>query len=541
LTGAVPRLRVLIASLAFAAALPASAHAGTYTVDACRSATGTAAPVAAWGFKTNYPKGGATSSCATGGWFGFGAPASAPTIPRGDAGWWTFTAPAGTRISAVSVWRYARTAIDKKAAYAWWNGIFHDTVNAADAIAHCSSQAGNCGANGVGNQSQPLAAANLVSVKNVSYGSLTAWAGCWPQGTTAACSTSYPYLDGLKVFRADVTLTDNTPPVFTALPAGDLVNPSLPLVGPRSVSFAAHDTGGGVDQASLEVDGHVMQTVDVGGCAPPFVKAVPCKPDATGTLTLDTASLADGSHLVRVLVDDATGTNTTAYGPVRVTTRNGTASCAPAAAGQPKVSAVFENGHGHRLRVSYGHRARVRGRVTAGGHVLAGVAVLPMARQETSGAPLVGHKPVVTDGRGIFGYTVPRGGSRGLRFGLRLHPTDTVVVCSPRLHLVVPAPSRVRARPRVSRNGRRVLFTGKVLGGHIPSQGKLVVLQGLDRHRWATIATFRTRRTGSFSYAYRFRHVARTTRFALRLQVRSEAGYPFAAGTSRAVHVTVLP
>jgi hypothetical protein len=370
--------------------------------------------------------------------------------------------------------------------------------------------------------------------------SLTFWAGCWTP-KPADCPTSFSYLAGFEVFRADVTLTDNSVPVFTSQPAGDLVNPVGELAGPHSLTFAAHDTGGGVYQASLEIDGRVMQTINVGGCSPPFTKTVPCKPDVVASFSLDTALLADGSHLVRVLANDATATNTVAYGPVRITTRNGTGVCAPAVAGQPKVTALFVNGRRRRLHTRYGHRARVRGRVTAGGKPLAGVAVRPMVRDDTAGAPLVGAAPVVTDGRGVFRYTLPRGGSRRLRFGLRMRPTDLSMLCSRRMHLFVPAPSRVRARPRVTRAGRRVSFTGKVLGGHIPRHGKLVVLQGLDVRRWATIATFRTRRSGSFRYVYRFRHVARATRFALRLQVRSEAGYPFAAGTSRTVHVTVLP
>ena len=535
--------RLLVLIVFAAAALPAgSAHAGTYTVYACRNPSGTIVAVP-WSFATNYPKGSPNGKCTgTSTYFGFGAGAVQATIPRGQGGVWTFGAPAGTRISAVSVWRFARTAVDKSKAYAWWNGVFHDTVNAADAITHCSSQSGNCGANGVGNQSSPLAANNLVSVSNVNYGSLSVWAGCWPQGTTADCSTAYSYIDGIRVFRADVTLTDNTAPIFTALPSGDLVDPVHPLAGQHSLAFAAHDTGGGLYDASLEVDGKVTQTINLGACTPPFVKAVPCKPDAAGTLSLDTSALPDGGHLIRVLLTDATGPNLTAYGPVRITTQNGTGTCLPTAPGQPSVQALFQNGHHHSLHVRYGHRARIRGRVVSAAHQpMAGVAIRPLVVYDAPGSLLIGHKPVVTDGRGIFTFTMPRGGSRLVRFGLRPDPTQTALVCSPQLHLLVPAPVSLHARPSRTHNGHAVRFSGSLRGGRIPAHGKLVVLQGLDRHRWATIATFRTRRSGGFRYTYRFRHVVRATRFALRLQVRRESGYPFATGTSRAVHVTVVP
>jgi hypothetical protein len=94
------RARVLVPVTLAAAALPAApAHAASYTVYACRNSSGA-------------------------------------IVPRGAGGAWTFTAPAGTRIGAASVWRFAKTAIAKGTAYAWWNGVFHDAVNSADAITH---------------------------------------------------------------------------------------------------------------------------------------------------------------------------------------------------------------------------------------------------------------------------------------------------------------------------------------------------------------------------------------------------------------------
>jgi hypothetical protein len=100
------RPRVQLAVLALTVALPAAAHAGTYTVDACRYPSGATAPVAAWAFKTNYPRAAGISKCGVaGGYFGFGAPASAPTIARGAGGWWSLGAPAGTSISAFSTRR----------------------------------------------------------------------------------------------------------------------------------------------------------------------------------------------------------------------------------------------------------------------------------------------------------------------------------------------------------------------------------------------------------------------------------------------------
>ena len=61
------------------------------------------------------------------------------------------------------------------------------------------------------------------------------------------------------------------------------------------------DAGGGLYEAIIEVDGQhaVAQSL---GCSLPFTATVPCKLTASGTVTLDTAALADGAHSVRVLV-----------------------------------------------------------------------------------------------------------------------------------------------------------------------------------------------------------------------------------------------
>ena len=62
---------------------------------------------------------------------------------------------------------------------------------------------------------------------------------------------------------------------------------------------------------------------------PPFTGAVPCKPSASGTLSFNTAALPDGSHAFRLVITDATGTNSASYGPVQVRTQNQIAECDP--------------------------------------------------------------------------------------------------------------------------------------------------------------------------------------------------------------------
>ena len=137
----------------------------------------------------------------------------------------------------------------------------------------------------------------------------------------------------MSIPRADFTLRDLVDPVLVGTPSGDLFDTQQPLTGVRSASFSASDQGGGVYQALLEVDGQAVAAAVVDRqrrhCVPPFKGAVPCKPSASGTLSFDTAALPDGSHALRLVVTDPTGTNSASYGPVQVRTHNQMAECDP--------------------------------------------------------------------------------------------------------------------------------------------------------------------------------------------------------------------
>jgi hypothetical protein len=88
--------------------------------------------------------------------------------------------------------------------------------------------------------------------------------------------------------------------------------------------------------------------------------------------------------------------------------------------------------------------------------------------------------------------------------------------------------------------GRPLLFQGRV-GRPLPRHGKLVEVQAHFRGRWRTISAVRSRRDGRWRFRYTFRASRRPAVYRLRARVPIEAGYPFAAGTSRPVRVTVLP
>jgi len=166
----------------------------------------------------------------------------------------------------------------------------------------------------------------------------------------ASCDGQYgPCASGVRVSRLDaggatVVLRDSTTPTVSAL-SGSLTSGGS-VTGTGEVSFDAADAGPGVYSAQLTVDGapHAPVLLDSndGRCVDlgqttdgtrSFAHPDPCAQSTSGTLNLDTTTLADGAHAIKLTVDDASGNATLAY--------DGTLSAhnAPLASAPPSVTA----------------------------------------------------------------------------------------------------------------------------------------------------------------------------------------------------------
>jgi hypothetical protein len=108
---------------------------------------------------------------------------------------------------------------------------------------------------------------------------------------------------------------------------------------------------------------------------------------------------------------------------------------------------------------------------------------------------------------------------------------------------------------------QRIHFSGRVLGGHIPIIGKLLVLEarllggrtsrgrrhsgrcgtscGRRRGKWFGFDEISTGPQGRFHGSYRFNVFVGPGDYQLRVLAKAETGYPFAAGTSNVVRVRV--
>jgi hypothetical protein len=381
-----------------------------------------------------------------------------------------------------------------------------------------------------------VSSASLIGTSTPDTGGLLLYVDCNPGPCPAGGGSR------VAIHRLDAELSDRLDPTLVGTPSGDLLQAGRAVAGTRSIAFSATDRGGGVYLATLEVDGAaaVTQVVDDndGRCREPFAASVPCRLTASGSIALDTATLPDGVHSVRLVVTDATGTNAVTYGPFQITTRNQSPGCDPAVTRAiTPVSARFRGSRPTRLTRHRGRGARIRGRVAGAG---AATPVFLIARAVRRGARERVAARGLTAADGSYRLRVPRGPSRRLRVGYRVRSTDPLLACSRPLRLNTPARLTLRARPRAVRAGRRVRLSGRLLGGKVPARGKTVELQAFERGRWRTFQTARARRGRRFVARYRFSASAAGRSFAMRARVRPDAHYPFSTGHSRAVRVRVV-
>jgi hypothetical protein len=503
-------------------AAPASAQ-DTYTTSTCRGPDGRPAPTAGWSPGGEAPMVKA-DRCAAGDALVIGP--STGASGRSSATW-VFNAPSATRIVGYSIWRTARPTPN------WNYSLFRDIDSETTGfyVERCWSLDG---CPGVGNGM--VSEASKVTQTNVDTNRLIAFTDCNPEPCGAGSAA-----DGMvRVHRADFTLRDLVDPVIVGTPSGDLLDTQQPLSGVRSANFSATDQGGGVFQAVLYADGAAVASTIIdangGNCVKPFKGAVPCKPSASGTLSFDTAQLADGAHTFLLVITDPTEGNAAAYGPVQVRTQNQTAECDPTVgAATTPVSAGIKGSRRSAVTRRSG-RGTVAGRIAGAG---AGVVVNLLSRERRTGARAVVAGTTTTDASGAYSLPVAAGPSRRLRAGWRQAAGSRFVVCSKALDIRVPARATLKASPRGVRPGTRVRLTGRLLGGRVPARGKLIDLQARELGRWRTFATVRTKASGTFSTRYRFRSSAPRKTYPMRVRVRPDAGYPYAVGYSKAVRVRV--
>ena len=141
-------------------------------------------------------------------------------------------------------------------------------------------------------------------------------------------------MSDMRVHAFRAYLQDDTDPVPAGTVSGTLTQPG-PHKGSRSVSFNATDTGSGIYRGIVDVrragqttfapvysavlDSNGGRCADAGANPSDdheFLYRVPCKLSTGGSVDLDTTTVPDGTHELRVRVEDASGNRSIVYGPV---------------------------------------------------------------------------------------------------------------------------------------------------------------------------------------------------------------------------------
>ena len=169
-------------------------------------------------------------------------------------------------------------------------------------------------------------------------------------------------------------------------------------------------------------------------------------------------------------------------------------------------------------------------------------AAVTIDEQPRTGGEFTVKARLATDANGNLQYAIPnRGPSRTIRASFA--GSDLLLPSSNGVQVLVASSTTLKASKKRLRTGRKVVFSGKLAGGDIPTAGKLVNLQVFFRHKWRTFATPRaSMTTGTWRYTYKFTaRYARPLTYRFRALVPVEQAYPFEPGRSRVVKVVVRP
>lgn len=533
--------RVCLAAATVVLLAPISANAASYEVHACSLPNGFPTGSDGW-----LPIGGGNginldNSCragtgVAGQMYGAGRQTVAPHL-----GGFAFTAPPGTTVVGVTLDRAARPDSHFSPNTYWYvtQGL-PETVQPY-LLENCTIGAGFCSA-GKGSFSNRLDPTNRVSFSGFRAQQVFAFLSTW-----GSEQVSEPSLARFAIYRAVVGLLDESPPVVSAatgrLAAGGSVT------GDTSVTVTAGDSGGGIAKIGLLVDDKVVaeRPIDPADatCHLPYTRTVPCPTSTRTDLAFDTALLADGAHSARLFAVDVSG-NRGVSSPFEFATRNGFRPNGANATRFATLEAWTGSARSRRSAATVGFKKTklIRGELkTADGAPIAGAVIDVRSMHRRVGATERVVGTATTDGEGQFSYRAGAGPSRRFTFAYRAFTLDEGYSATDAIRIAVQPRVAFRVVPRSLRNGQRVTFAGRLVGG--PGRGGVGVviyaLGGSGTRSRIPVESVRTDRAGRFRLRYRFRTVTRRSRFRFNARVQRQSGYPYASGTSRAVTVTVRP
>lgn len=507
--------RGLTMFLAFASAFamfPPAASAGTYLMNTCNVPGRPVAPLAPWYWEAAANV-SPVDSCAQGGGFVFYL-GGVLAIPRGAASALTISLPASSPISIrrVRLWTVGRLAGTGSALFVGTNsGVPDGQVTNSDLFGPPGGET--------------LAAPHVTQLLPLGTNVFRVLLYC-SQSSPDDCLPSSRSV--LEIIGAEVTLLESVPP-SVAVTGGTLGEGDQS--GTRTVRYNALDDQSGVELVELLVDNAVAAKHDFAGACPRSGLAA-CPASRSDDLAIDTATLTNGSHRIRLRVTDAAGNS--AESPVRTAHVNNhgapAANANASVAGRGgRLTASFAGTSKRTFTVSYGARPTVKGRLTdASGRAMTKAAIV--VAEKVPGDAMSNTPVDKTDDDGRFAFRLRRhGASRTVRVQ---HASGGELVAASPLRLRV----RASARLAIALSGVRVRYRGEVVTARIPRRGLVVQMQGRRRGgAWQAFASRRVGRTGRFTGTYRLRVRRPGVVLQFRAVVSKARGYPYESGTSSIV------
>jgi hypothetical protein len=544
-----------------AALAPVSAVAGQYHVYSCRTPSGETAPADGWSGTTAV--GGdaddsAVDTCAQGGALTAALGDQSSHIANTDRATWSFETPLGDRLVGATLWRagYLHGAAGEESTYELWmdGPIATDIFEGCIYSLRCS---------GVGVSGEAMSGANRVVVPAGNLGlHLDLNVECATGEVVGECEGGFGDPNGyaavIYLYAADLILEQDEGPT-TSNVSGELVSAAT-VGGTSDVAFSASDPGSGVYEAVFSVDGQVVQRTvvdeDGGRCRdvgqttdglPAFLYLQPCPASVSADVGLDTTAIANGTHHLVVSVIDAAGNAATVLDR-NITIENsqppGGQSAAVGgpngtnASTQAALTVGWKGAKGKRLTSSYGHPQAIVGRLTGpGGVPIEGAHIDVLATPAYAGASAAAMLGPTTGTNGRFSMKLPAGLSSRTLHVMYSSTAGMPPVATKTLTLSVRAGVTLRISPRTATVGHSVHFSGRLRGGPVPGDGKLLVLEARSPGgAWLEFDVIRTSSHGRYHASYRFKFPGPAS-YQFRVLCEAEADYPFATGSSPVVSV----
>jgi hypothetical protein len=518
------------------------ARAGTYVVHACALPNGKAARADGWAPVGGGGKAWLRNTCHENAAAPPGALAGGgrPDLSSRKAGW-AFTAPSDTTVVSFVLDRAARPDLDTSPFTTWY--IAQGAMNSFPPyrLEDCSMGSGGCSA-GKGSFVDRAHPANRVAFSGLHAPQIFGFLESSDTDLNRTTSVAQ-----FAIYRATVELLDELPPVIDVT-TGSLIRPGTPIAGGAAATVVARDAGGGVATIGLLVDDKVVVERRVSTtsakCTAPYTQVVPCPRAVTSELAVDTTLIPDGPHQARIFGTDAAG-NRAAGEPFDLTTRNQSRPNGANASRSATLRVWFGSRRTRRsATLNYRGTRAITGELKSGdGAPIAGAVVDVHSTHLRTGATEHSVGQATTDAIGRFTYRPKGGPSRSLSFGYRAFSLDDAYTVADRVQLHVRPRITLRATPSSVRNGSRVTFRGRLVGGPGRQNVSVVIyaLNGRGTRSRIPVEAARTDRGGDFRLHYRFRTITRRTTFRFLARIQRQSGYPYTSGVSRPIAITVRP